>query len=178
MASESETDYPPLALDDPHLEEPIPIPLNVLVSPKRTRGRAMRLLGSIGTCHILVFVDSGTDLNFLNPAIATSLSLDIDLSMVEPVAVANGRLCYTKGVARNVSIYVQDYVFSSDIRFLSVMGYDLVIGVEWLESLGYIGWHFKHKIMEFQVDGTNYRSVGLHSPDTPACPHSSPVVFP
>nr|XP_008381918.2 uncharacterized protein LOC103444746 [Malus domestica] len=126
----------------------------------------------------LVFVDSKADLNFLNPVVATSLGLDIDPSVVEPVTVTNGRLCYIKGVARNVSVRVQDYVFSSDIRLLSVLGCDLVLGAEWLESLGYIGWHFKHKIMEFQIDGTNYRLMGLRSPDTTTYPPSSPVVSP
>lgn len=43
---------------------------------------------------------------------------------------------------------------------------NLVLGAEWLETLGYIGWHFKNKIMEFQINGTNYRLVGLRATNT------------
>lgn len=89
--------------------------------------------------------------------------------------MANGRLYYTKGLALNVMVKLQDYSFSSDIRLLSVTGCDLVLGAEWLETLGYFGWHFKNKIMEFQVHGRNYRLVGLHSPDPVPSPVSSRV---
>lgn len=84
-------------------------------------------------------MDSKADLNFLSPAVTISLGLDIDPSVVEPMTIANGCLYYTKGVALNVSIRVHDYVFYSDLHLLSVLGCDLVLGAEWLESLGYIG---------------------------------------
>lgn len=57
------------------------------------------------------------------------------------------------------------------------MGCDLVLGVEWLETLGFIGWHFKNKIMEFQINGTNYRLVGLHAIESSPFSVSSRVIL-
>lgn len=117
----------------------------------------MHLVGHVDTLPIQVFVDSCADLNFLNPSLATRLDLRINSSCIEPIVVANGRLCYTKGIAYNVSVNLQGYKFTSDVRLLSIVECDLVLEAEWLETLGYIGWHFKDKVMEFQINGTNYR---------------------
>lgn len=133
----------------------------------------MRLIGHIGDLSIRVFINSGADLNFLNPFVVTRLGLRIDHSLIEIVTVANGRLCYTTCLALNISVQLQDYLFSSDLCLLSVVGYDLVLGAEWLETLGYIGWHFKKKIMEFQVLGRNYGLVGLRSSNPTPSPVSS-----
>lgn len=103
-AAERPTNEPLLALEDVPPEDPIPIILNALSSPKRTRGRAMRLVGHIGSLLIRVFVDSRADLNFLNLFVVTRLGLRIDHSITEPVIVANGRLCYTQGLALDVQI--------------------------------------------------------------------------
>lgn len=35
----------------------------------------------------------------------------------------------------------------------------MVLGVDWLETLGLVGWNFQHKTMEFTVDGVNHRLV-------------------
>lgn len=53
------------------------------------------------------------------------------------------------------------------MRLLSIIGCDLVLEAEWLETLGFIGLHFKNKVMEFQIDGHKYCLVGLHSSDSP-----------
>ncbi|XP_048446014.1 uncharacterized protein LOC103952495 [Pyrus x bretschneideri] len=135
-ASETPIDDPMPVPDEFLLEYPTPITFNALVSLKRTCGRAMRLLGHITNLSIRVFIDSGANLNFLNPSIATRLSLCIDHSLIEPVTVVNGRLSYTKGLALNVIVNLHDYSFSSNIRLLSVMGGNLVLGTEWLETLG------------------------------------------
>ncbi|XP_008386797.3 uncharacterized protein [Malus domestica] len=166
-------DTPPVS-DEPLLDETVPIALNTLVSPKRTQWRVMHLVGYSYTLPIWVFIDSGVDFNFLSPSIAMHLGLRIDHSLVEQVVVANGSICYTQGIAYNFTMTLYDYTFSSDIRLLAVRGCNLFLEAEWLETLGFIGWHFKHKVMEFQIKGHNYRLVGLHSSDSPPHLPSSP----
>ncbi|KAB2608575.1 hypothetical protein D8674_011743 [Pyrus ussuriensis x Pyrus communis] len=119
-ASETPIDDPMPAPDEFLLEYPTPITLNALVSFKRTHG------------HAMLFIDFGANLNFLNPSVATHLGLCIDRSLIEPVTVVNGRLSYTKGLALNVIVNLQDYSFSSYIRLLLVMGGNLVLVTEWM----------------------------------------------
>ncbi|KAI5352798.1 hypothetical protein L3X38_005690 [Prunus dulcis] len=136
------------------------IHLHALADKKRTRGRAMRLQGSIEGIPIRVFIDSGADRNFLNPNIATQLKTPIDTQKIEKIVVATGQSYGTKGMVYAVPVKLQAFEFHGDFGLLSVSGCDLVLGVEWLETLGLIGWHFRDKIMEFTVDGNNYRLQG------------------
>lgn len=50
-----------------------PINLHAIAIKKRTRGRAMKLQGTIEGIPILVFIDSGVDYDFLNPKVAQQL---------------------------------------------------------------------------------------------------------
>lgn len=73
---------------------------------------------------------------------ATRLGLQIDTSHIEPVMVDTSRYFRTKGVASQVSVRLQGYTFTSDFHLLVVTGCDMVLGVDWLETLGFIGWNF------------------------------------
>lgn len=84
---------PPLAVNNPELS------IHAISAPKRTRDRAMCLEGPIDSIPILVFIDSGADQNFLNPAIATRLALPILV-----IIVANGQRYYTKGIVHDETI--------------------------------------------------------------------------
>ncbi|KAI5327855.1 hypothetical protein L3X38_027251 [Prunus dulcis] len=53
--------------DEPPHTDDFLINLHAIATKKRTRGRAMKLKGTIEGISILVFIDSGVDYNFLNP---------------------------------------------------------------------------------------------------------------
>lgn len=78
--------------------------------------------------------------------------------------VAMGRYFRTQGMTRNVSVQLQGYDFREDFHHLEVVGCDMVLGVDWLETLGLIGWNFLLKVIEFTMQGTNYRLVGSSAP--------------
>ncbi|KAM2479467.1 hypothetical protein PS1_003204 [Malus domestica] len=67
-------------------------------------------------------------------------------------------------MVHQVSVWLQGYEFTSDFHLLAVVGCDMVLGVDWLETLGFIGWNFLLKVMEFSVHGINYRLVGSSTP--------------
>lgn len=58
---------------------------------------------------------------------------------------------------------IQDYIFTDSFLLLSVAGCDLVLGAQWLDSLGFIGWHFLDKVMVFVVDGKWHTLKGISS---------------
>lgn len=99
----------------------------------------MRLEGFIGPTPIQVFIDSSADQSFLNPQVATRLGLQIDTSHTKSVMVATGCCFRTRWVASQVSVRFQGYTFTSDFHLLAVTGCDMVLGVDWLETLGFIG---------------------------------------
>ncbi|KAM0964094.1 hypothetical protein ACFX2H_022897 [Malus domestica] len=53
----------------------------------------------------------------------------------------------------------------------------MVVGVDWLETLGFIGWNFLLKVMEFSIHGTNYWLVGTSTLLALASPVSEASAF-
>ncbi|KAM1658785.1 hypothetical protein ACFXTN_042909 [Malus domestica] len=89
--------------------------------------------------------------------------------------VATGHCFRTKGVALHVPVRLQNYTFTSDFHLLAVTGCDMVLGVDWLETLGLIGWNFLLRIIEFSVQGTNYRLVGSSTSPALSAPVQPPA---
>ncbi|BBN68169.1 NB-ARC domain-containing disease resistance protein [Prunus dulcis] len=146
--------------EDSTLTDETSIQLHAITDKRRSRGRAMKLMGQIQGIPILVFIDSGADKSFINPWIAEHLRHPIDRTGIETVVVASGSPLKTKGMLRQVPVQIQGYEFKHDYRLLNVIGCDMVLGMDWLETLGLVGWHFKHRTMEFTVAGSNHRIMG------------------
>ncbi|KAI5322789.1 hypothetical protein L3X38_031861 [Prunus dulcis] len=59
-------------------------------------------------------------------------------------------------------------LLSSNFKLLPVSGCDILLGAEWLETLGLIEWDFKNKIMHFHLGEHSYCLTGIHSSPTTA----------
>ncbi|CAL9004077.1 unnamed protein product [Prunus brigantina] len=123
--------------------------------------RTMRLQGFIGKMGLTIFIDTGSTHNLLNPYIAKRLGLTIDSSQPpKRIQVANNDIIETKGFVSQVQVSLQDYTLVTDCYLHAVSGCDLILGPDWLDTLGFISWNFKKKIMVFKVDGEIHRLVG------------------
>ncbi|CAL2229891.1 unnamed protein product [Prunus armeniaca] len=131
--------------EDPTLTDDTSVQLHAITDKKRSKGRAMKLMGQIKGIPILI---------------AEHLRHPIDRTSIETVVVASGSPLKTKGMLRQVPVQIQGYEFKHDYRLLNVIGCDMVLGMDWLETLGLVGWHFKHRTMEFTVARSNHRIMG------------------
>ena len=57
--------------------------------------------------------------------------------------------------------------FVSDVLLIPLGGCDLVLGIQWLATLGTITWNFKNLKMEFQLNGRHYVLRGLKAKKPP-----------
>ncbi|KAJ1397521.1 hypothetical protein SESBI_31769 [Sesbania bispinosa] len=57
---------------------------------------------------------------------------------------------------RNFTWRLQNTIFTSDIMLIPLGGYDLVLGIEWLVTLGDIVWNFEKLHMEFKINGKRH----------------------
>lgn len=121
----------------------------------------MRLKGSILDTPIDIFIDCGSAMNFLNPAIATKLHLPVDTHIPFKFTEASGNTLTPSGQVHNVKIEMQGYTFNGSFLLLPVVGCDLVLGAQWLDILGFIGWHFLEKLMIFETNGHRHVLKGI-----------------
>ncbi|KAM1539598.1 hypothetical protein ACFX10_004370 [Malus domestica] len=133
----------------------------------------MKLHGSIASKAVTILIDSGAACNFLHPHVADQLGLPVQTIPAVKFTTASQDRYSSKRVS-DIALQIQDYTFHGSFLLLDVPGCDLILGAEWLESLGFIGWHFKQKTMVFSVDGQTYTLQGL-TPSTSVFPECNPI---
>ena len=57
--------------------------------------------------------------------------------------MANGDVIRTQGLCKEVPICLQGNQFLVQLHVLPIGSYDLVLGTQWLSTLGVIHWNFK-----------------------------------
>ncbi|KAL6316337.1 hypothetical protein AAG906_017972 [Vitis piasezkii] len=67
------------------------------------------------------------------------------------VKVANGQAIHSEGVVQQVPLHMQGNLYTIDFYILTLGGCDIVLGVQWLQTLGPILWDFSRLQMEFSV---------------------------
>ena len=88
-----------------------------------------------GHC-VVVLLDSGSTMNFINVDFLRWLQLATTPSPHMPVLVANGNCVPCEGVARQVALAIGSEEFIIDCFGISLGEFDLIMGVEFLRTLG------------------------------------------
>ena len=109
----------------------------------------MRVKGRINNHEVVSLLDSGSTHNFIDAAILPILKLPLDSSHLLDVKVADGNVIKTLGVCHAVILLMQGHKFTIDFNVLPLGGCEVVLGTQWLCTLGIISWNFKLMTMEF-----------------------------
>jgi hypothetical protein len=112
----------------------------------------MQLAVRMGDQLLGALVDSSSTHSFISVGAASRLYLDpLPLPGLH-VKVANGDRVATAGICRKTRIYIDSKEFVIDLFIIPVDGYDMVLGVHWLRTLGPILWDFAHNHMSCWCD--------------------------
>lgn len=138
-----------LALEESTTPQPQK-PVVSLHSIKRSQGpHTIRFEASIGSVKAIVLVDSRSTHNFLDTKMVNQLALLVCSQEKIKVAVANGRSILIVGVCKNVSWKAQGLKFLADFMLLPLKGCGIVLGIQWLLTIGSITWNFNSLMMQF-----------------------------
>lgn len=81
------------------------------------------------------------------------------------VQIANGDTLPCLGCCKSVVLQLQNFQFMVGLYILPLGGCDIVLGVDWLRSLGTILWNFAELNMQFSFNGTTMHLHGMKPPD-------------
>jgi hypothetical protein len=109
--------------------------------------RTLCLKGMIQDHCISILVDSGSSNTFINKELAEKLSGQSLLSSPLQVRVTNGNLLSCDAEFRQVVWSTCGYEFHSDLKILPLSSYDMILGLDWLESFSPMQVHWKQKWM-------------------------------
>jgi hypothetical protein len=120
----------------------------------------MQLMITIAGMELRALVDSGSTHTFIHDAMEHSLGLDIVHQPGLSVKVANGERLQSCGAYKATTITIQGESFVVDCYTLPLEGFDVILGIQWLQSLGPITWDFKALSMAFVREGHSVRFIG------------------
>jgi len=142
----------------------------------RTRD-TMQLHINLGGVSLLALLDSESTDNFVAAEAAARTSLRLQLHGGMKVTMANGELVPCPVVYRAAAFSIEGTSFVADFFALPLAGYDVVLGTQWLATLGPILWDFGALSMTVQHQGRAVCWKGVSGPSRPrlkACLDTDP----
>ncbi|XP_022008221.1 uncharacterized protein LOC110907566 [Helianthus annuus] len=130
----------------------------------------MQVVGMVGTRYLYILLDSGSTHNFMSKSLAQKLKCPITKIPNVQVTVADGNKVECVNLCKDFQWVMQGNWFTADMMVFDLDNYDIVLGIQWLETLNDIMWNFKNLTMKFNVagqdfelKGTKRKNVGLSS---------------
>jgi len=123
--------------------------------------KSMRLLGFLLQHRVSILVDSGSSHNFLDQSLLLKVPLSLEPTNRLQVNIADGTTIPCSGMASSVSLRIQGHTILSNFYLIPLGGCDVVLGVEWLRTLGPILWDFTHMTMSFTLQGQPLTLTGV-----------------
>ncbi|XP_021974504.1 uncharacterized protein LOC110869570 [Helianthus annuus] len=120
----------------------------------------MQVVGNLGTKPLQILIDSGSTHNFIDEKLAVKLNCVMKDIEGMKVGVANGSQLMCAKVCQGFQWQMQGLWMKADVLVLPLACYDMVLGVQWLPSLGDIVWNFQDLTMQFKVDDKVYQLKG------------------
>jgi hypothetical protein len=123
------------------------------ISATETMRLQVRLLDTV----MEALVDSGSTHSFISWETASRLHLQPDYRPGIQVTIANGDRVASTYICRGIHIFINNEEFVLDFFVIPLAGYEMVLGVQWLRTLGPILWDFGRAQMSCWRD--NHRVV-------------------
>ncbi|KAJ0009667.1 hypothetical protein Pint_33583 [Pistacia integerrima] len=160
-----------MEIEGKEAEQSLEISLHAMAGSESPK--TMRIWGGLMGQSVVALIDSGSTHNFISSQIAQRINLHPTSNSRLEVMVASAEKLSSPGKCSNVQLKLQKIPFFVDFFILPLEGYDVVLGTQWLRTLGPIQWDFETLRMTFQKDaqmGTFRGISNLHNMVSEAAP--------
>jgi hypothetical protein len=110
---------------------------------------------------IVVLIDSGNTHNFIHCRVTKDVNCFIRPVSNFQILIANGGTMKC-GACENVKLQMGDYTLKTHMFSIAMGGCDIVLGVEWLHTLGPITMDYQELYMSFTQEAHTYTLCSLH----------------
>jgi len=129
--------------------------------------QTLRMLGNLKNKSVTVLIDRGSTHNFINQAVVSKFRLPVNRSKQFQVMVANREKITCNGQCQGLTLNIQGQTVTANYYILPVTACQLVLGVQWLETLGPIEMDFKQLTMSYKRQRETHTLHGLrHTANT------------
>ena len=113
----------------------------------------MRIRGNVGKHLLHLLLDTGSTHNFLDIYTAKKLGCKLTKTCPLLVNVAGGNKLVSQYMVYVFKWSIQGQMFQTDVMLLPLGGCEMVLGIQWLSTLGTVRWNFKDLVMKFVYEG-------------------------
>ncbi|RWV94147.1 hypothetical protein GW17_00043346 [Ensete ventricosum] len=101
-----------------------------------TNLQKLKIEGFLEQQSIIILIDTGSTHNFMSSKVAAHLMLQKEDYNGFKVKVANGQILKYNQKCPRVNLILQEYDVVIDFFPLPLDGFDIVLGIDWLSSIG------------------------------------------
>lgn len=112
--------------------------------------KTMKVCGMIKNCSLVKLIDSRSSHNFIDLSLVKRIRGQLDTIHSFNVKIANGGKVTTMGTLGAMPLKIQNYQCITYLYAMALSGCDIVLGVQWLRTLGPVLWDFDKLYMTFQ----------------------------
>jgi predicted aspartyl protease len=105
---------------------------------------------TLGGASLITLVDTGSTHNFIGEEAAWRTGLPAQPRPRLTATVANGEKIACSGVFWRTPICIANMTFNVDLFVVPLARYDMVLGMQWMDTLGRIEWDVPTRTMVFQ----------------------------
>eukprot|EP00267_Zea_mays_P048480 XP_020401050.1 uncharacterized protein LOC109942893 [Zea mays] len=132
----------------------------------------------VGSASFTVLVDTGSTHSFIGETAAQQAGMPVQTHPRLTAIVANRERISCPGVLRQAPVVIDGLEFRIDLYVMPMVGYDIVLGTNWMAPLGDIVWNVAAGTMAFKHEGRDVSWRGTAPTPTPRLHAATPVTAP
>ncbi|KAL0548958.1 hypothetical protein IC582_013436 [Cucumis melo] len=109
----------------------------------------MKVRGTLQGKEVVILIDCGATHNFVSEKLVTALQLPIKETAHYGVILGSGTTIQGKGICESVEVQMEDWTVKEDFLPLELGGVDVILGMQWLYSLGVTVCDWKNLTLTF-----------------------------
>jgi hypothetical protein len=110
---------------------------------------------------VIVLIDSGSTHNFIHYKLAKALNCFVYLAPEFQVMIADGGTINCSGKCNKINLTMGEYVMNIPMISIPMGGANVVLGIQWLQSLGTMAFNFQEIFMKFSLEGKEIELRGI-----------------
>lgn len=128
-----------LGESDKQLTEPV---ISVSALAGNQNFHTMRVVGVVKNKPLHIFIDSRSTHNFLDLSLAQKIGCTLENIPTQSITVADGNQIVCNHRCVEFAWTMNKKSFVAEVMLIPLGGCDMVLGVQWLSTLGQINWDF------------------------------------
>ncbi|KAA8537022.1 hypothetical protein F0562_029500 [Nyssa sinensis] len=123
----------------------------------------MRIVGVINKISVITLIDTGNTHSFIDPNVVRKARLTVE-DTNQSVKLADGSTLPCFGFCKATPLQLQSLEVTPSLYLLALGGCDVVLGMDWLKTLGTVVWNFNDLIMSFTLGNDTATLRGIQLP--------------